>query len=169
MVDLTTAIGINSPSLYAAFGNKENLFKAVLERYDARRKSFMESVLAAPTALDVARTFLHGIVDLAADTGGKTPPGCLYMQSGQSCSDAHISDEVNKHRAEKEAMLCERFEQARRAGDLPAATDPATLARYLTAMGNGMAVQASCGASAPELRAVADIALASFSAFINPA
>ena len=47
-------MGINSPSLYACFGSKEGLFRAVLERYDERRKSFMAKVLAAPTAAEVA-------------------------------------------------------------------------------------------------------------------
>src|ERR1700676_4718951 len=54
MVDLTTAMGINSPSLYAAYGSKEGLFRAVLERYEARRDKFMEEVFAAPTAREVA-------------------------------------------------------------------------------------------------------------------
>ena len=48
MVDLTEAIGINSPSLYAAFGSKDGLFRAVLERYDARRATFMVSVNPIP-------------------------------------------------------------------------------------------------------------------------
>ena len=48
MTELTAAMGINSPSLYACFGNKEGLFRAVLERYDERRKSFMDYVMAAP-------------------------------------------------------------------------------------------------------------------------
>src|ERR1044071_6333578 len=52
--DLTKAMGINPPSLYACFGSKEGLFKAVLERYDQRREIFMTGVLAAPTAAAVA-------------------------------------------------------------------------------------------------------------------
>ena len=63
MADLTKAMGINSPSLYACFGSKEGLFKAVLERYDQRRNSFMESVVAAPTVAQVAETFLMGVAD----------------------------------------------------------------------------------------------------------
>lgn len=163
MVDLTAAIGINSPSLYAAFGSKEGLFKAVLDRYDARRRAFMDSVLSAPTAAEAARLFLHGVADFAADTGGKTPPGCLFLQSGLSCGDANIPDVLAKHRAEKEAALCERFVRARREGDLPQSADPKTLARYLTAMANGMSVQAASGASAQELHAIADVALTSMS------
>ena len=75
MVDLTSAMGINSPSLYAAYGSKEGLIRAVLERYEARRDQFMEEVFAAPTAREVARLFLHGVADFAADTGGPEPAG----------------------------------------------------------------------------------------------
>lgn len=161
MVDLTAAIGINSPSLYAAFGSKEGLFKAVLERYDQRRAEFMQAILDSPTAKEVAHMYLHGIADFCADTGGNNPPGCLYMQSGGGCGDAAVSDEVARHRAEKEAALTARFERAKRDGDLPETTDPKTLAKYITAMGNGMALQASGGATVKELHAVADMALAS--------
>jgi AcrR family transcriptional regulator len=162
--DLTTAMGINAPSLYAAFGSKEGLFKAVLQRYDARRASFMDNVLAAPDAQGVARNYLEGIAEFAADTnGGMNPPGCLLVQSG-SCADQAIPEEIARHRAEKEAKLRERFGRARDEGDLPADADPAALARYLSAVANGICMQAASGASAAELRGIAQIALASFPA-----
>ena len=160
MVDLTEAIGINSPSLYAAFGSKEGLFRAVLERYDARRTAFMEKILTAPTAREVAERFLHGVANFAADTGGKNPPGCLLLQGGLSCGDSIIPDELARHRAEKEAALRERFERAMSDGDLPRTADPAILARYLSAMANGISIQAASGASTKDLHEVAALALA---------
>lgn len=160
MADLTRAMGINSPSLYACFGSKEGLFKAVLDRYDQRRAEFMEHVLAAPTTAEVAEAFLYGVAEFAADTSGKNPPGCLMLQGGISCGDAQIPDALAKHRAEKEAMLRARFEQAKQSGDLCEKANPAALARYLTAMANGICVQAAAGASAKELREVASLALA---------
>src|ERR1700742_903915 len=87
--DLTTAMGINAPSLYAAFGSKEGLFRAVLERYDERRKDFMQTVLCEPDARGVARAYLEGVAAFAADTSGLNPPGCLLVQSG-SCADQTI-------------------------------------------------------------------------------
>src|ERR1700761_3808494 len=151
MVDLTQAIGINSPSLYAAFGSKEGLFRAVLERYDARRIAFMESLLSAPTARQVADRFLHGVADFAADTGGN-PPGCLLLQSGLSCGDSSIPDELARHRAEKEEALRVRVEKAGKNGDLPKGVSAAALARYLMTVSNGICVQAASGASAEELQ-----------------
>ncbi|HEY0266364.1 MAG TPA: TetR/AcrR family transcriptional regulator [Rhizomicrobium sp.] len=160
LAKLTKAMGINSPSLYACFGSKESLFKAVLERYDQRRNDFMTEVTAAPDAAAVAETFLMGVVAFAADTGGRNPPGCLMLQGGISCGDTVIPDILAEHRAEKEATLRARFEQARASGDLTTDSDPAALARYLMVMSNGICIQAVAGASAAELREVAALALA---------
>jgi AcrR family transcriptional regulator len=158
LADLTAAMGINAPSLYACFGSKEGLFRAVLERYGARQKTFMESVLAAPCAHLVAETFLAGVADFATDNG-KNPPGCLSLQGGLSCADARIPDALARFRSEKEAMLRARFERARESGDLPESVNPAELARYLIVIANGICVQAASGASAQELRQVARLAL----------
>jgi AcrR family transcriptional regulator len=160
--DLTGAMGINPPSLYAAFGNKEGLFRAVLERYDGRRKDLMDRVLAAPDARSVAQRYLEGVAEFAVDTSGRNPPGCLLVQSGLSCSDQDIPDALAQHRAEKERALRARFERDRKDGNLPKTANPVALARYLVAMANGMCVQAAAGASTKELGEVAKIALAAW-------
>ena len=166
MADLTKAMGINPPSLYACFRSKEGLFKAVLQRYDQRRASFMAHVLEAPSAAKVAETYLMGVATFAADTSGRNPPGCLMVQGGLTCGDTMIPDTLARHRAEKEAMLRARFEEARNSGDLPKSCDPASLARYLMVMANGICVQASAGATAEELREVAAIALTNWPAMV---
>ena len=159
MSDLTAAKCSNTPSLYACFCSKEGLFRAVLERYDERRKKFMDAVIAAPPAQAVAETYLHGVADFAIDTSGKNPPGCLLLQSGLSCGDSEIPDEMARHRAEKEAALCDRFKRALAEGDLPKTANPAALARYLMTVSNGICVQASSGACAKELHEVAAMRL----------
>jgi AcrR family transcriptional regulator len=167
MADLTKAMGINSPSLYACFGSKEGLFKTVLERYDQRRATFMASVLEAPSAERVAEAYLMGVAGFASDTSGRNPPGCLMLQGGLSCGDNVIPDTLARHRAEKEGMLRARFEVARKSGDLPKGCDPAALARYLMVMANGISVQASAGASLKELQEVATIALANWPSMVT--
>jgi len=162
LADLTDVMGINPPSLYAAFGNKEGLFRAVLERYDERRKDLMDKVLSAPDAKSVARLYLEGVADFASDTEGRNPPGCLLVQSGLSCSDQDIPDALAQHRAEKEKALRERFERDRKDGNLPKTANPAALASYLMAVSNGMCVQASAGASPEELHDVVELALAAW-------
>lgn len=166
MADLTKAMGINPPSLYACFGSKEGLFKSVLERYDQRRATFMAGVLEAQTAAEVAEAYLMGVAEFASDTSGRNPPGCLMVQGGLSCGDTVIPDTLARHRAEKEAMLRARFEEARKSGDLPKTCDPAALARYLMVMANGICVQAAAGASLKELREVAAIALTNWPAMM---
>jgi AcrR family transcriptional regulator len=165
LAELTAAMGINPPSLYAAFGNKEGLFRAVLERYDARRQGLMDRVLSAPDPRTVARLFLEGVADFSADTEGRSPPGCLLVQSGLSCSDADIPEALAEHRAEKERALRERFERDKEAGNLPKSAHPATLASYLVAMANGMCVQASAGATSKQLHDIVEVALAAWPDF----
>ena len=159
LAELTEAMGINPPSLYAAFGNKEGLFRAVLERYDARRQALMERVLTAPDPGAVARQFLEGVADFSADTEGRSPPGCLLVQGGLSCSDSDIPQVLAEHRAEKERALRERFERDKKAGKLPKNANPATLASYLVTVANGMCIQASAGATAKQLHGIVEMAL----------
>ena len=167
--DLTKAMGINSPSLYACFGSKEGLFRSVLERYDQRREMFMTEVLAAPTAAAVAEAYLMGVVAFTSDTSGRNPPGCLMVQGGLSCGEKDIPEMLARHRAEKEAMLRTRFEQAKKSGDLSKSSDPAALARYLMVMANGICVQAAAGATLKDLREVAAMALTNWPASVAAA
>lgn len=159
LTELTRAMGINSPSLYAAFGSKEGLFKAVLDHYDDRRRSCMAEVLGAPTAREAAGRLLHGLVELVTDPD--EPPGCLFLQGGLSCgvSTQEIPQELARRRAYLEDVLNTRFSQAQQDGDLSRSADPASLARYLVAVCNGIAIQAAAGAGRDELRQVATLAL----------
>ena len=159
--DLTDAMGINAPSLYACFENKEGLFRAVLDRYEEAGKGFLRNVLDAPTAREAAALFLNGVAERATDPHSH-PPGCLLLQSGLAGDDQRIPNELARHRAEKELALRERFACARREGDLPQSADPAALARYLVTVANGMCVQASSGAAREELQGIASIALAAW-------
>jgi AcrR family transcriptional regulator len=159
LAELTKAMGISPPSLYAAFGSKEGLFKAVLDHYAARREHCLAEVVAAPTAREAAERLLFGLVDLATDPD--EPPGCLLLQGGLSCGvmAPGIPQELARRRAELERALTTRFAAALEAGDLPASADPAALARYLSALCNGIAVQAAAGAGRDELRQTAALAL----------
>jgi AcrR family transcriptional regulator len=162
LAELTKAMDINSPSLYAAFGSKEGLFKAVLDHYAARREKCLAEVLAAPTARAAAERLLFGMVELATDP--EEPPGCLLLQGGLTCgvTTPGIPQELARRRAYLEQALNERFSRAQAEGDLPASVDPAALARYLATVCNGIAIQAASGASRDELRQVAEHALATW-------
>jgi AcrR family transcriptional regulator len=169
MVDLTTAMGINSPSLYAAFGNKKELFKAVLDHYDNDRAGFLAEVLDQPTARAAAERFLYGVVDHVTDPND--PPGCLLVQSGLTCGDeaSGIPTELAQHRAATELTLRERFECAKGNNELPKGSSPAALARYLVTMSNGLAVQAASGVPRKDLRQIVKMALVAFPTSTEPA
>jgi AcrR family transcriptional regulator len=157
--DLTKAMGINRPSLYAAFGNKEALFRKALDRYAEGPAAYVYEALDEPTARAVAARLLRGAVDLLTDP--RTPPGCLLVQGALACGDAaeSIRRELVARRAAGEAALRQRFERALADGDLPADAAPADLTRYLVTVVYGMAVQAAGGASREALQRVVEMAL----------
>jgi AcrR family transcriptional regulator len=157
--DLTRAMGINRPSLYAAFGNKEALFRKVLDRYAEGPAAYVRAALDEPTARAVAERLLGGAVDLLTDP--RNPRGCLMVQGALACGEAaeSVRRELVSRRVEGEVAVRQRFERALAEGDLPADSDPADLARYVVTVIRGMAVQAAGGASREELRRVVEMAL----------
>lgn len=158
MTDLTEAMGINRPSLYSAFGNKEQLFRKAVDHYAESKAAYIREALAAPTARGVAERLLLGAVEMLTDP---ECPGCLAVQSALVCGSESesIRDELAARRAASMAEIQQRLERAKAEGDLPAHIDPAALARYLATVGQGMAVQAAGGASRDDLRQVAEMTL----------
>ena len=157
--DLTRAMGVNRPSLYAAFGNKEALFRRVLDRYAEGPAGCMREALNEPTARAVAERLLRGASDRLTDPRG--PHGCLLVQGALACGEAaeSVRQELASRRLAGEVAVRQRFERALADGDLPGDTDPADLARYVVTVIRGMAVQAAGGASRKDLRRVAEMAL----------
>jgi AcrR family transcriptional regulator len=159
LTDLTAAMGITKTSMYAAFGNKEDLFRKALERYEEGPAAYVARALRQPTAREVATAFLAGSV--AASTRPGCPAGCLGVQGSLAAGEAGRTarDTLTAWRDEGRAHLHDRFRRAVDEGDLPADADPALLARYVMTVANGIAVQAAGGAGGDELRQVADVAL----------
>lgn len=160
--DLTAAAGVERPALYAAFGNKEALFRRVLERYDEQYMGHIPEALALPTAREVAAHLLHSSVDLNTRYADRT--GCLGVNGAIAGADESepVRQALISFRAAGETRLRERFERARREGDLPPTARPEVLAAYVMAMLHGMALQAKSGFSREMLHAVADQALAAW-------
>jgi AcrR family transcriptional regulator len=159
IADLTVAMGINPPSLYAAFGNKEALFRRALDRYEARRDEILNDAFAAPTACEAMARLLEGTADRLSDRSA--PQGCLLVQAalcgGEEC-DA-VRRDLAARRAGGEALVRARLERAQAEGDLAPDASPAALARYVSTVMQGMAVQASGGATRDQLREIARLAL----------
>ena len=158
--DLTAAMGINPPSLYAAFGNKEALFCRALDRYTEIHGEFIREALAVPKAREGIAALLRGTARSLSDKSN--PTGCLLVQgiSGVTGEQAQcIRETLNAKRASGEKDIRERLKRAKKEGELPADADPAALARYVATVTQGMAVQAAGGASRKELERIAEMAL----------
>jgi AcrR family transcriptional regulator len=159
MADLTEAMGITKPSLYAAFGNKEALFAKALDLYEAEKLAYTRTALDKPTAKGVAEAILRGA--LANMTGQNEPHGCLGVISSMACgAEAEpIKAAVVERRASSQRAVVERFLRAKEEGDLPAHVDAQALTGYLFAILQGLAVQAGSGASVATLEKVVDTSM----------
>ena len=153
--DLTEAMGINRPSLYATFGNKESLLRRALERYSEGPSSYLQEALQQKTTLEVARYMLLGIVNLISGNGN--PSTCLWVHSAMSCGDLSgpLAQEFTHQRRAGLVALRERFERGILEGELPASTDAAALAHFLQTVNVGLSVQGATGAARQELMAIA--------------
>lgn len=162
IAELTETLGINKPSLYAAFGNKEELFKKTLSRYVAGPVAFIQEAINQPTAYEVAQSFLTKAVEFFSDT--QHPKGCLIVQAALfgSADSLMIKDLLAKYRYSYEHQLAKRFEKAIKEGDLPTDANAETLAKFLSTLHQGMSVQVTSGASKGELMQIVEFALKSW-------
>lgn len=143
--DLTEAMGISPPSLYAAFGDKQALFEAAVDLYE--QSAVVPLALEADTARGVFERILDRAVTLYTDP--THPRGCLVI------SDPTLT----RRRGSARDALVERLRRAQRAGDLSGDADPRALADYVDLVLRGLSGKARDGATRAQLRAAADIAL----------
>jgi AcrR family transcriptional regulator len=155
--DLTDAMGINRPSLYAAFGNKKSLFRKVLDRYSKGPSVYLSEALREPTARAVVERMLHGVVDLLTDP--HTPTTCMWVHGALSCGDDPLRKEFAAQRVAGLEELRARFRRAVTEGDLPINADVDTLAKFVQTVNFGLTVQASTGATRKDLLGVVAAAL----------
>lgn len=160
LTDLTDAMGITRPSLYAAFGNKEALFRKALDLYEREKLAYVAEALEAPSSRAVAERLLRGALEM--QTSGCEPRGCLRVISSMTCGveAESVRADLVARRASSEQALRTRMERAKAEGDLPAGTDVDGITSYLGAILQGMAVQAGSGASKQQLEELVNTSLA---------
>jgi AcrR family transcriptional regulator len=160
--DLTEAIGVTRPSLYAAFGNKEALFLAALDRYDAGPGSFFPAAMRAATARDCVERILRGAADLHANGGN--PPGCLMVHGALVGGDEsdRVRQETRRRRVRFREAIQERLERGQAAGELAAGTDCAALGHFFAAVVRGLAIESATGATGTELHQIVGIAMSTW-------
>ena len=156
--ELTKAMGINRPSLYAAFGNKEQLFRKALDRYQTGPMSFLTEALKEPTARAAAEAIFSGFIRMQRNR--EKVRGCLVVSGAASGDEAETVRQILAQlRQSIVAVFRKRFERAVEDGNLSKGTDCATLGRYIATVLNGLAVQAASGTTEKDLRRVAKMAM----------
>ncbi|HTE59341.1 MAG TPA: TetR/AcrR family transcriptional regulator [Solirubrobacteraceae bacterium] len=161
IADLTGAMGIAAPSLYAAFGSKEALFSEAIRFYC--EDSPTERALARePTARAAVAAMLYDNADDYVDPA--TPRGCMLVLGAPVGTPAHsgIRERLADARQEAVAALRARLDRAVADGELPGGTDTATVAGFYSTVLDGMSIKARDGSTRDELHAIAHAALASW-------
>ncbi|MGW1928619.1 TetR/AcrR family transcriptional regulator [Streptomyces sp. NPDC001919] len=158
VADLTRAMGISAPSLYAAFGDKRTLFEEVVEAYAGSYGAYGGRAFAEEaTARGAVGRVLAEAAELFTEPG--LPRGCLMISAATNCSTPEVEETLRERRNRNLATFETRICQDVAAGELPADTDARALARFSGAVLQGMSQQARDGATREELAAVAAAAM----------
>ncbi len=163
MNDLCDAMGVRSPSLYAAFGSKEALYLEAIEHYvQIFGPPVWDKLGEGPTARAGVESFLLTATETLPESG-TIPAGCMATLAAVSDEwPAGIAEVVRKIRMEMLGMLRSRLEAGAANGELPPATDIEGLSRFYLAIYQGMAVQARDGATPAELKGVVSAAMSAW-------
>ncbi len=162
--DLTTALGINKPSLYAAFGNKEQLFSATLDHYVQQYGADPLKQLREPAELPFAtRLENYLLAVIANNTHQDLPVGCFvvksYCESGGNSLPEQADDALRQLRTNNEQVLAQFFLNEQQKGQLSAELSPETLANYVLSQVYGISVMARSGKSCEALKAIVKTAV----------
>ena len=154
--ELTEAMAITPPSLYAAFGDKKRLFLETVDRYQTGPGSFARAALQEPTAEAAMRRLLMDTISSFFEPGN--PKGCMVVLAATNCTteSGDILDELAVRRQAAERTIRDRIAAGRAAGELPADTDLDTLTGTIITTLYGLSIKARDGASRASLRKVVD-------------
>ena len=159
IAELTAAMGISRPSLYAAFGDKRRLFGIALKHYANGPRGFGAKALALPVTRDAVEALLYGVVELSTRVSG--PKGCLYTHAALACGPEAeaIRDETNQLRLAGEEKLLARLQKGRDEGELPVSENLPALAKYIATVAQGITVQGAAGVPLEALNAAVEVAM----------
>jgi AcrR family transcriptional regulator len=157
--DLTKAMRINRPSLYATFGNKHALFRKAIVHYVDQGNSSFEDTKKAATARDFVAAVLRRKVDLY--TNPSFPQGCFFIQSAMAGAASQPARRAALDAREtNEKAILDQLKTYKKPGELPPGFTAAELTAFVVSVGNGIAIRAADGASREALYRIVDISLA---------
>jgi TetR/AcrR family transcriptional regulator, copper-responsive repressor len=159
--DLVAATGMNRPSLYAAFGDKRDLYLGTLKRYQQQSRAIGAQITADDPPL---RLFLKRFYEAALDIyleSGDTARGCYSISTApaQAVTDPAVRDFLAASIAGTDIFLAKQIAKARERGELPIEADPQALAQLVTAALHTIAIRARVGVPRKQLKAVAAAAI----------
>lgn len=163
LADLTSAMGINKPSMYAAFGNKEQLFVQATEHYMAVHAEPLFPLLHTPNQSLKQRVGAYMRAVVAAQCAGETPLGCFVSlcineAASQSMPQSAVTL-IEQAKGYAENYLTQLFKEEITAGNLSPQAQPATLASLLVTLMHGTAAMARGGKRFEELEPLLEITL----------
>lgn len=170
MADLTAAMGINSPSLYAAFGCKEQLFREAVDLYrETEGLEVWKEMESFTTARAAVETFLMRTAEAFTRPG--KPTGCLVVLGAVVGGDAgeSVSQALCERRRGNLGVLTRRLERAVAEGELPPGIDCGAIATFYLTVQQGMSLQARDGSTREALTAIARSAMAAWPALTRQA
>ena len=159
---LESATGLEAPSIYGAFGNKQQLFETCIENYREKARPIHDKAISQPDSRLVAKCCLEGVVELM--TSEDYPKGCLVALGAalSSPSSDPIRHYLNDIFSDLTLRYVKRFERSIEEGDLPKNADPSALANYLMMLDRGLALQGKAGHKKPDLLKTVSMALSNW-------
>jgi len=167
MSDLTAAMGIASPSLYAAFGSKEGLYRAAIEHYVTLHRELVARVMELPTARESVEGMLREAVTVFSASDG--PGGCMVMQTAaeSGAMSCELAESLCALRASQDELLLARLRRGVEEGDVPAGTDIRAVAAFYTTVQRGLSLSARGGASFEQLDSVVGSAMSAWASLVG--
>lgn len=169
VTDLTTAMGIASPSLYAAFGSKEDLFREALDRYDSNFRNLAAEALNSNAPL---RHQFERLLHLSArENDRQTPAGCMMLMACEQRAELspELAEDLSSRRAVAVALMEQRLHRAMETGEVPADIDARAIAEFYGTLQRGLSISAKTGATPEELRSVIASSMAVWDALVRAA
>jgi AcrR family transcriptional regulator len=169
IADLTAAMDVRPPSLYAAFGSKEELFREAVARYEEIEGGPpLRALRQAPTALAGIEAMLRA--NVADYTDPAKPKGCMIVLAATTYtpSTEGVRDFLAEQRRGSTAAVRDRLVTGQADGDVPPGADVRALAAYVSSVQFGMSLQARDGAGAEELSTVVDLAVLACAQRLRP-
>lgn len=162
MSDLTAAMGIASPSLYAAFGSKEGLYREAIDHYVALYSPSFWGVMDLPTAREAVEALLRTAARVFSADG--SPNGCMVMQTAAESGDLspELTDSLCQMRDSNAETLARRVQRGVEDGDVAPGTDVRAVADFYATVHKGLSLSARGGAGADELNSVVTSAMAAW-------